>query len=322
VPTNVFISDIHLDPTSPELTFALEGFLRRHSRCTALYILGDLFEVWVGDDDDADLARHVAGVLRNFSDAGPIVYLMQGNRDFLLGQDFCSKAGAILLSDPTVIDLYGTPTLLMHGDSLCIGDTHYQTFRRQVRMPRWRAEMLGRGLNERRELAAKLRVVSRESISNKAEDIMDVSITEVTRVMAEHGVKRMIHGHTHRPACHALVDGERWVLGDWSERGWAIEASRSGLLLYDFNRAFINLIQRHSLPVRGSRTNASQQSRTFQRGGTPLWNRNSSSRSSISDFSYTSSSDRRSSISSRVVTSCANSRYSIKCRASDCNRDR
>jgi UDP-2,3-diacylglucosamine hydrolase len=234
VSSSVFISDIHLEDTRPELTSALEEFLYRHRRCDALYILGDLFEAWIGDDDDAVLAKHVAGVLRSFSVGGPALHLMHGNRDFLLGQDFCSRAGAILLCDPTVIDLYGTPTLLMHGDSLCTGDTHYQSFRRQVRMPHWQAEMLGRGLHERREIAVRLRAVSRESISNKPEDIVDVTPAAVTRVMAEHRVKRLIHGHTHRPARHAETYGERWVLGDWRDRGWAIEASSSGLLLYDF----------------------------------------------------------------------------------------
>jgi UDP-2,3-diacylglucosamine hydrolase len=234
VPSRFFISDLHLDARLPELTTAFEEFLHRHGRCDALYILGDLFEAWIGDDDDTLLAGQVAHLLRSFSDGGPALYIMHGNRDFLLGQDFCSSAGAILLPDPAVIDLYGTPTLLMHGDSLCTADAHYQAFRQQARMPHWQSEMLGRSLEERRVLAVQLRAISRESLSNKAEDIVDVTAAEVTRVMAEHRVNRLIHGHTHRPARHVLANGERWVLGDWSARGWAVEASGSGLVLRDF----------------------------------------------------------------------------------------
>lgn len=206
----------------------------RHRRCDALYILGDLFEVWIGDDDDATLATHVANLLRAFSAGGPALFQMHGNRDFLLGREFCARVGAILLPDPTIIDLYGTPTLLMHGDSLCTDDVHYQQFRKEARMADWQADMLGRGLEERRQLAVRLRALSREALSNMAADIADVTPAEVTRVMAEYRVKRLIHGHTHRPAHHAFANGERWVLGDWSERGWAIEASSSGLVLHDF----------------------------------------------------------------------------------------
>jgi UDP-2,3-diacylglucosamine hydrolase len=159
---------------------------------------------------------------------------MHGNRDFLLGREFCARVGARLLPDPTVIDLYGTPTLLMHGDSLCTADVHYQAFRSQARVPAWQADMLGRSLGERRELAIQLRTLSREASSNKPQDIIDVTPAEVTRLMKQHGVRRLIHGHTHRPARHALAYGERWVLGDWDQRGWAIEASGSGLRLYEF----------------------------------------------------------------------------------------
>lgn len=208
--------------------------MHRHRHCDALYILGDLFEAWIGDDDDSILAAHAANLLRAFSADGPALFLMHGNRDFLLGRGFCARVGAILLPDPTIIDLYGTPTLLMHGDSLCTDDVHYQQFRKQARMADWQADMLGRGLAERRELAVRLRALSREALSNMAADIVDVTPDEVTRVMVEHRVKQLIHGHTHRPAHHALANGERWVLGDWSERGWAIEASSNGLVLHDF----------------------------------------------------------------------------------------
>lgn len=213
---------------------ALERFLGKHTRCDALYVLGDLFEAWVGDDDDAPLAIHTAGTLRAFRDAGPALYLMHGNRDFLLGQQFCARAGATLLPDPTVIDLYGTPTLLMHGDSLCTTDVDYQAFRKQARMLEWQADMLGRSLVARRELAVQLRTLSRESGSNKPQDIVDVTPAEVARVLNLHGVRRLIHGHTHRPARHVHAEGERLVLGDWAQQGWAIEASAVGLRLHDF----------------------------------------------------------------------------------------
>jgi len=234
VSSTYFISDIHLDPSRPELTGALENFLQQHHRCDALYILGDLFETWIGDDDDTCFATEVMGLLRSFSDGGSPLYLLHGNRDFLLGSAFCACTGARLLPESTVIDLYGTPTLLMHGDSLCTADRHYQSFRHRTRLPQWQADMLARSLTERRGLALQLRALSRESASNKAEDIVDVTPTEVDRVMARSAVTRLIHGHTHRPARHTEAMGERWVLGDWHERGWAIEASPRELTLYDF----------------------------------------------------------------------------------------
>lgn len=235
MPSSFFISDLHLDASRPEVSRSLEDFLLRQRRCDALYILGDLFEAWIGDDDDADLAGQTARLLRRFSDSGPALYLMHGNRDFLLGEDFCIRSGATLLPDPSIVDLYGKRTLLMHGDSLCTADTHYQHFRQQSRMPAWQADMLARSLDERRRLALELRAMSRESSSNKAQHIVDVTPAEVTRVMAEHRVERLIHGHTHRPGCHELIHGDRWVLGDWGERGWAIEASTDGLAFHNFS---------------------------------------------------------------------------------------
>lgn len=234
MPSTFFISDIHLDASRPELTQSLEAFLHRHGRCDALYILGDLFEAWIGDDDDADLGRETARMLREFCDRGPALYLMHGNRDFLLGEDFCHRTGALLLPDPTVIDLYGTRTLLMHGDSLCTADTHYQQFRQQSRTSAWQHDVLRHSVAKRRELAVELRAISRDSVSNKAEDIVDVTPAEVNRVMVAHGVRRLIHGHTHRPARHQVDAGDRWVLGDWGELGWAIEASAGGLLIFNF----------------------------------------------------------------------------------------
>jgi len=231
----LFISDLHLDPGRPSVSRALAAFLKQNRGCDSLYILGDLFEAWVGDDDDSPLAKEIAALLKDFSAAGPSLYLMQGNRDFLLGSDFCEAVGGKLLSDPTVIDLYGKPTLLMHGDSLCIEDAEYQEFRKTARDPAWQAEMLNHSLEERRGFATHLRSMSKESNSNKAEDIMDVSESEVVKVMADKGAQQLIHGHTHRPARHNLLLGVRWVLGDWDQTGWCIKASPSGTNLAKFN---------------------------------------------------------------------------------------
>ncbi|WP_299232459.1 UDP-2,3-diacylglucosamine diphosphatase [uncultured Halomonas sp.] len=234
----LLISDLHLHPGAPEIT---EGFLRwleeRAHGTHALYILGDFFEAWIGDDlldlvgvdptGNADLAARIARALRRLADDGTEIYLMHGNRDFLLGERFASEAGATLLADPTLVTLGGTPVLLMHGDSLCTRDEAYQAFRAQARDPLWQKQVLSMPIQERITLARKLRDQSGEANSNKAEDIMDVTQDEVIRIMAEQGVTTLIHGHTHRPAEHELeVDGQparRIVLGDWQPTlGWEI----------------------------------------------------------------------------------------------------
>jgi UDP-2,3-diacylglucosamine hydrolase len=235
VPGTLFISDLHLDHSRPGVSAALETFLRANCGCERLFILGDLFEAWIGDDDDTPLTSATSKMLRDFSAAGPQLFIMVGNRDFLLGDRFCEAAGASLLPDPTVIDLHGTPTLLMHGDSLCTEDSEYQAFRRMARDPAWQSELLGRSLEERRALASQLRLMSREANSNKAEDIMDVTPSEVERVMREHRVTQLIHGHTHRPAQHSVPGGTRWVLGDWDEKGWVLEAEPDRIELIYFN---------------------------------------------------------------------------------------
>jgi UDP-2,3-diacylglucosamine hydrolase len=234
MPHSLFISDLHLDATRPEVTQALARFLAQSQDCEALYVLGDLFEAWVGDDDDTPLSGEVRALLRNFSASGPALFLMQGNRDFLLGETFCRAVGGKLLPDPVAVDLYGRRTLLMHGDSLCTADTDYLKFRAAVRDPTWQAELLGRSLNERRNLAQNIRGISRAANSNKAEDIMDVTGTEVARVMARYRADCLIHGHTHRPARHRNGGRERWVLGDWDQLGWAITASPKGIELNSF----------------------------------------------------------------------------------------
>ncbi|MEH6581658.1 MAG: UDP-2,3-diacylglucosamine diphosphatase [Halioglobus sp.] len=232
---SVFISDLHLDSSRPDISRALAVFLDQNRAADSLYILGDIFEAWLGDDDDSPLAREIAELLKSFSSGGCALYLMQGNRDFLLGRDFCQSVGAHLLSDPTVIDLYGEPTLLMHGDSLCTEDSEYQAFRKIARDPQWQAEMLNQSLEERRALAKQLRAMSKDSNSNKAEDIMDVAQDEVSKQMQLHQTRQLVHGHTHRPARHESDSGTRWVLGDWDTKGWAIKADTDGLKLYNFD---------------------------------------------------------------------------------------
>jgi len=234
VSSSCFISDLHLCPARPDATRALAGFLSSHLAIERLYILGDLFEAWPGDDDDSPLASDVASMLRDYGTAGPDVFIMRGNRDFLIGYDFCQAAGATWLPDPTVIGLYGEPTLLMHGDSLCTADSDYQAFRRRARDPAWQADLLARPLAERRELAADLRSMSKEATSMKSEAIMDVTEAEVEREMQVHGVRQLIHGHTHRPARHDTASGVRWVLGAWEAEAWYIEASDKGIFLKNY----------------------------------------------------------------------------------------
>ena len=235
-----FISDLHLDAERPAVTRAFTDFLRRISApddgaaAGALYILGDFFEFWVGDDDDSPLIDEVATALREFSDGGPDLYLMHGNRDFLIGDEFAIRVGAQLLDDPSVVSTSGDTVLLMHGDSLCTRDEDYQKFRTLARSPAWQADVLARSLDERRALAAQLRMASRDAGSRKAADIMDVTPSEVERVMREAGVSTLIHGHTHRPARHDEPAGTRWVLGDWDDRGWFLRLEKGNLDLVDF----------------------------------------------------------------------------------------
>lgn len=228
-----FISDLHLDSARPAVTRALADFLSSHTHCTALYILGDLFEAWPGDDDDSVIARRTRQLLRAYSDAGPELFIMRGNRDFLLGEAFCEAAGATLLQDPTLIELNDKPTLLMHGDSLCTADSDYQQFRRKARDPDWQRELLAKPLSERRALADELRAMSSEATSMKSEDIMDVTPAEVDRQMRAHGAGQLIHGHTHRPARHDVDNQLRWVLGSWENEAWFLQASKNSINLYN-----------------------------------------------------------------------------------------
>ncbi|MGC8119274.1 UDP-2,3-diacylglucosamine diphosphatase [Marinobacter sp. VGCF2001] len=227
--TTLFISDLHLEETRPDITGAFLDFLgSRVPGAERLYILGDFFEAWIGDDERTPLQEQIAKALRKVSDAGTDIYLMHGNRDFLIGEDFCKRAGATLLDDPTVVDLYGTPALLMHGDSLCTADEEYQKFRTNMRNPQTVKMLLARPLKDRQLMARQLREISMAKNQGKAETIMDVTPAEVVRELENHGLQLMIHGHTHRPAIHELeANGKpahRIVLGDWDENAWWLEA--------------------------------------------------------------------------------------------------
>jgi UDP-2,3-diacylglucosamine hydrolase len=221
--TTLFISDLHLDESRPQIIELFEQFLRGEARdAGALYILGDLFESWIGDDDDSRLADVVANALHQLHVHGVPVFFMRGNRDFLLGDAYAQRAGMTLLDDPQVIDLDGERVLIMHGDTLCTDDIEYQKFRTLVRDERWKAQFLARPLGERRAFAAQARGESRKHTAAAKPEIMDVNPAAVVAAMQAHGVRRLIHGHTHRPATHRLgVDrqaAERIVLGDWYEQ--------------------------------------------------------------------------------------------------------
>jgi UDP-2,3-diacylglucosamine hydrolase len=234
MPTTLFISDLHLDDARPRINALFLGFVAGPAaRAEALYILGDLFEFWLGDDAlDLPPFRAAVDALAELSHGGTRVYFMHGNRDFLVREGFAAAAGATLLADPTEVDLYGRRTLLMHGDTLCTDDIAYQQFRARVRDPREQAAFLARTVAERSAIVSGVREQSDAAKAGKSIEIMDVSPRAVEEVLRRHGYPTLIHGHTHRPATHVLhVDGhrcERWVLPDWYERGGYLEVTPEG----------------------------------------------------------------------------------------------
>ncbi len=235
----LLVSDLHLEPQRPDLVRAFLHFLQNRARgAEALYILGDLFEAWIGDDAMGPFEQEIATALRQLADSGTAVYLMHGNRDFLIGKAFCRQAGCRLLPDRHITDFHGRRVLLMHGDTLCTRDEGYQKLRRILRNPLTLFVLRHLPLASRQKLARKLRSESRQQTRAKAMDITDVTEAEVEREMRAAQVTTLIHGHTHRPARHELLlDGqpaERIVLGDWDRRGWVLEASEAGLTQVDF----------------------------------------------------------------------------------------
>ena len=234
-----FISDLHLQESRPDITKAFLGFLENTAyKAERLYILGDLFEAWIGDDDQNNLISEIQAALLKTNKTTKIFFL-HGNRDFLIGTEFASSSGLEILNDPTIEEMFGNRVLLMHGDLLCIEDHDYQAFRKTSRDAKWQDEFLNKYIEERREIAHKLRTISKEATGIKKEEIMDVSATEVIRRMEESAVNLLIHGHTHRPKSHKITvndkPAERIVLGDWDAYGWYLWMDSSSCELKNFS---------------------------------------------------------------------------------------
>lgn len=235
----LFISDLHLDPLRPAVTAAFTALLADAAPTVdAIYILGDLFEMWIGDDDDDPFALACTSALRAAS-RRTAISLLHGNRDFLLGEAFAAHSGVTLLADPVVIDLYARPVLLTHGDALCIGDHAYQAARGALRTAAWQQSTLAEPLAARRELGLALRAQSRAANANKAAHIMDVDQQAVGDLLQSHPATDLVHGHTHRPGIHTihLANGHalhRYVLGDWGKFGWVLRATPTAFRLERF----------------------------------------------------------------------------------------
>jgi UDP-2,3-diacylglucosamine hydrolase len=234
--TVLFVSDLHLDPADAHGVRRFTDFVERDARhATELFVLGDLFEAWVGDDDDEPALQPILDAFSALTRAGVECRLMHGNRDFLLGERFCARTGCRLLGDYALVDLYDRRVLLTHGDLLCTDDVRYQTLRSQLRDSSWQRDFLAKPLAERRSIAAGLRQMSATEIAAKREDIMDVNQDTVERTMRAHGVRYLVHGHTHRPAIHRFeLDGApavRAVLGAWYEQGSVLRWDEDGFRL-------------------------------------------------------------------------------------------
>jgi UDP-2,3-diacylglucosamine hydrolase len=231
---SIFISDLHLSPERPRINQVFLDFAARTAaQAESVFVLGDLFDYWVGDDELADpFNAAVADALHRLSGKGIALHFMHGNRDVLVGQSFAARCGAKILSDPTVLDLHGTRTLLMHGDTLCTDDVEYQRFRSWVHSPMIQRLFLSLPLALRRAAVRRMRGASEKHKQGASTEIMDVVQSAVERALREHGYPRLIHGHTHRPARHLhTVDGhrcERWVLNDWYQRGGYLHCDSSG----------------------------------------------------------------------------------------------
>ena len=231
---SIFVSDLHLTPDRPRATDVFRGLMAGPAaQAQAVYILGDLFEHWVGDDDLADpFNTAVADVLRALSGKGVALHFMHGNRDFLAGAEFASRCGVRLAPDPLLLDLYGTRTLLMHGDTLCTDDLEYQKFRAYARDPENQRRFLAQPMEQRKKVFTGYRADSEKEKAGKTAEIMDVAPAAVEKILREFDYPRLIHGHTHRPGRHVhVVDGkscERWVLTDWYGRAGYLRCDAKG----------------------------------------------------------------------------------------------
>ncbi len=238
--TTFFIADLHLSDQRPEITELFVKFLNNEARqCRALYILGDLFEAWLGDDCILPAYQTIIDALKELTDHKVAVYFIHGNRDFLIGEHFCALTGCTLLDESTIVTLNGKQYLIMHGDTLCTDDIKYQQFRSMVRNPEWQKQLLDKTPAERIALAKQYREISQTETADKADDIMDVNQTQVEKVMREAAVITLIHGHTHRPKIHKFeLDGkqaQRIVLGDWYKHGSVLRLEDGEFELRNFN---------------------------------------------------------------------------------------
>ena len=231
--TTLFISDLHLEADRPDIGKQFLQFLETDAKeADDLYILGDLFEAWVGDDDPNTHYFTIKRALRKLTDGGVPVYFMHGNRDFMIGKGFANETGIKILDDPCKVTMYGRQTLLSHGDALCLDDVQYQRVRKMVRDPQWQAAMLAKPLKERLRIAQEARRQSLEQTINMSLEIMDVNQDEVKRVIQQHNVDVLLHGHTHRPDIHTVDLGNRTakriVLGDWYTQGSVVRWDSRG----------------------------------------------------------------------------------------------
>jgi len=238
--TTLFIADLHLSDQRPEITELFIHFLNNKARqCRALYILGDLFEAWLGDDCILPSYQPIIQSLKDLSDNNIPIYFIHGNRDFLIGEEFCNLTGCTLLNESTVINIDNKQYLVMHGDTLCTDDVKYQEFRKMVRSPEWQQQLLAKTPAERIALAKQFRDMSKTETAEKASDIMDVNQAEVESVMQNAKIDILIHGHTHRPKIHNFnLSGQpakRIVLGDWYEQGSVLSLDNGEFDLQSFS---------------------------------------------------------------------------------------
>ena len=234
-----FISDIHLSKNSPHLTTAFKAFLVESKKaCSHLFILGDLFEVWIGDDDNNSFHQEIKAALSEFTSNGPETFFMHGNRDFLIGNDFCGAASIQLINDPCIIDINDEKAMLTHGDQLCTDDHEYQAFRSVVRNPIWQKDFLNFPISKREKIAGETKNASKDSKVKKTMEIMDVNDEAVLKAFDDNEIRIMIHGHTHRPNVHKISNDDRiftrYVLGDWSkESAIVLKWDEAGIELLD-----------------------------------------------------------------------------------------
>lgn len=245
---SLLISDLHLSASLPLLSGAFKKYCREVAcNAHALYILGDLSDAWIGDDDDDATAVMIREELKQLVEQGTAVFLMTGNRDFLMGQKLAQDCGLSLLDDPSVVTIHGQTVLLTHGDSYCTDDSEYMAFRAQIQNPMTKQMLMSKSLEERRVFAAQLRSQSKSANATKVSDIMDVNDTVVRKAFTDHNVDLMIHGHTHRPDTHEYslaidgvdIEGTRYVLGDWQPleagvKGWHITLGNQSIELDSF----------------------------------------------------------------------------------------